>query len=160
MHSVSVRNHNFDWPVAVAPIPKKSERERDIARDTYRYLSPAFLSTTLGAEIVQSAFTTFFLPFSFFFPFLRDLSFSLSSCSPSAFWKPGMFATLELPIRGKPDRVLTTCVAHNWLISVRHADDSRHKRLKVGRACQPCRMKKIKVQRVVSSVDRLVTNKY
>ncbi|KAI9477871.1 MAG: fungal-specific transcription factor domain-containing protein [Benjaminiella poitrasii] len=33
-----------------------------------------------------------------------------------------MFATLELPIR----------------------DDSRHKRLKVGRACHPCRMKKIK----------------
>ncbi|CDS13042.1 hypothetical protein LRAMOSA05226 [Lichtheimia ramosa] len=33
-----------------------------------------------------------------------------------------MFATLELPLR----------------------DDSRHKRLKVGRACHPCRMKKIK----------------
>ncbi|KAI9283397.1 hypothetical protein BY458DRAFT_496397 [Sporodiniella umbellata] len=34
-----------------------------------------------------------------------------------------MFATLELALK----------------------DDSRHKRLKVGRACHPCRMKKIKV---------------
>lgn len=30
-------------------------------------------------------------------------------------------------------------------LNIQLADDSRHKRLKVGRACHPCRMKKIKV---------------
>lgn len=33
-------------------------------------------------------------------------------------------------------------MTYDFLCSV---DDSRHKRLKVGRACHPCRMKKIKV---------------
>lgn len=126
-----------------------------MARNTNGYFRPAFfiLSTTLEPRSFPSQL---FLYCSLFFYFLV-----YSSLSPGSLLHPppppppptfvlsttGMFATLELPIRGITDRLDNTHTNTNINSSLRAAlDDSRHKRLKVGRACQPCRMKKIKVQ--------------